>query len=353
MIVIIFVMPVIQLLILSNAATFEIKNIRLHVMDADQSSMSRELIRKFVASGYFQLEDYSFDFSSANRNLEEGKADFVMRIPPHFERNLIRDQQNKIQFVVNAVDGSAGTLAYAYASQIVNDFNQNVRGELLPQQLLSQAAVINVNYSNWFNPELNYKTFMVPGLVVLLVTLVGMFLAAMNIVREKEIGTIEQLNVTPIYKWEFVIGKLLPFWILAMIELTVGLIVGKLVFHIPIVGNIGLIYLFAAAYLFVVLGMGLLVSTITDTQQQAMFLSWFFMVLFVLLSGLFTPIESMPDWAQKVTLFNPVAYFIRVMRMVMLKGSGFADIEHDLIIMLIFAVVVNALAVWNYRKTSA
>ena len=124
-------------------------------------------------------------------------------------------------------------------------------------------------------------------------------------------------------------------------------------FNIPIIGNIGLIYLFAAAYLFVVLGMGLLISTITDTQQQAMFLSWFFMVLFVLLSGLFTPIESMPDWAQKITLFNPVAYFIRVMRMVMLKGSGFGDIQHDLIIMLTFAVVVNALAVWNYRKTSA
>lgn len=353
MIAIIFFMPVIQLLVLSNAATFEMKNIRLHVIDLDQSSRSRALISKFVASGYFQLEGYSFDFSSANRNLENANADIVIHIPPHFERDLIRDQQNKIQFIVNAVDGSAGTLAFGYAAQIVNDFNKNLRAELLPQNILSQAGFINVEYSNWFNPELNYKTFMVPGLLVMLVTLVGMFLAGMNIVREKEIGTIEQLNVTPIRKWEFIAGKLVPFWILALIELTLGLIVGKLIFHIPIIGSIGLIYLFAAVYLLVVLGIGLLVSTFTDTQQQAMFISWFFMVLFVLLSGLFTPIESMPHWAQQVTLVNPVAYFIRVMRMVMLKGSGFNDVEHDLIVMLIFAMVVNALAVWNYRKTSA
>jgi ABC-2 type transport system permease protein len=353
MLAIIFVMPVVQLLILSNAATFEMKNIRMHVIDMDQSSMSRELMRKFTASGYFQMAGYSFDFASANNKLENGEVDIAIQIPANFERDLIRDQKNKIQFLVNAVDGSAGMLAYGYANQILFSYNRNIQATLLPQEILSSAPVININYSNWFNPELNYKTFMVPGLVVLLVTLVGMFLAGMNIVREKEIGTIEQLNVTPIHKTEFIVGKLLPFWILSMVELSVGLLVGKLAFDIPILGNIGLIYLFASIYLIVVLGLGLLISTITDTQQQAMFVSWFILVIFILLSGLFTAIESMPLWAQKITLFNPVAYFIRVMRMVMLKGSGFADIQHDLLVMLIFAVVINSLAIWNYRKTSA
>lgn len=353
MLLIIFVMPVIQLLVLSNAATYEIKNIRMHVMDLDQSAMSRQLVSKFTASGYFQLIDHSFDFKTANDHLEKNEADIILRIPPHFEYDLVRDQKNSVQFIINAVDGSAGGLANAYASQIVSDFNRNIQTELIPENISLPSGIIHVTSSNWFNPEMNYQTFMVPGLVVLLVTMIGMFLCSMNIVREKEIGTIEQLNVTPISKTQFIIGKLLPFWILALIELTVGLVAGKLAFNIPIVGSIGLIYLFASVYLLVILGMGLLVSTFTETQQQAMFLSWFLMVLFILLSGLFTSIESMPLWAQRLTLFNPIAYFIRVMRMVMLKGSGFDDIKNYLWIMGGFAVLVNTLAVLNYRKTSS
>jgi ABC-2 type transport system permease protein len=173
----------------------------------------------------------------------------------------------------------------------------------------------------------------------------------MNIVREKEIGTIEQLNVTPISKGSFIIGRLLPFWILGIFELGFGLLLGKLIFHIPMVGNMLVVFCFAAIYLLMVLGMGLFVSTFTQTQQQAMFISWFFMVIFILMSGLFTPIESMPLWAQKITLFNPVAYFIKVMRMVLLKGSGFADTAQYFLYMAVFAVGMNVLAVWNYRKT--
>lgn len=351
---IIFVMPVIQLLLLSNAVTYEMKNIRLHVMDFDHSAYSRELIRRMTGSGYFLLTSTDLSYKKAEEELHRGSVEIVLRIPAHFERDLIRDQKNQLQFLVNAVDGSAGNLAYQYAAEIVSDFNRHLRAELAPEWIEGQtSSTLLTTYSNWFNPEMNYKTFMVPGLLVLLVTMVGMFLAGMNIVREKEIGTIEQLNVTPITKPEFIIGKLLPFWILALIELTIGLIIGKVVFEIPIVGNLTLIYLFAAIYLLVVLGMGLLISTVTQTQQQAMFLSWFVMVLFILLSGLFTAIENMPGWAQQVTLFNPVAYFIRVMRMVMLKGSDLGDISRDLLIMALFAVCINAAAILNYRKTAA
>jgi ABC-2 type transport system permease protein len=193
---------------------------------------------------------------------------------------------------------------------------------------------------------------MVPGILVLLVTMVTLFLSGMNIVREKEIGTLEQINVTPIKKHQFIIGKLLPFWILGMSILTIGLFIAKLVFNTPMVGSLLLLYSFTSIYILLVLGIGLFISNFTDTQQQAMFIAWFFMVIFILMSGLFTPIESMPKWAQAITEFNPVKYFVEVMRMVMLKGSTFMDILPQFAKTLVYALIINSLAVWRYQKTS-
>ena len=190
------------------------------------------------------------------------------------------------------------------------------------------------------------------GILVLLVTIIGMFLSGMNLVREKEIGTIEQINVTPIKKYEFIIGKLVPYWIIALFELTFGLLIAKLVFDIPILGSLWLIFLFAAVYLLVALGLGLLVSTKTNTQQQAMFLSWFFLVIFILMSGLFTSVDSMPQWARIIDLVNPIAYFVEVIRMIMLKGSGFMDVSRNFFILLLYAVLALSIATWQYRKTT-
>ena len=211
---------------------------------------------------------------------------------------------------------------------------------------------IQTDYSYWYNPKLNYKTYMVPGILVLLVTIIGLLLSGMNIVREKEIGTIEQINVTPIRKIQFIAGKLAPFWIIALFELAFGLSIGKLLFDIPMVGNLWLIFLSGGIYLFVILSVGLLVSTVTHTQQQAMLVSFFFMVVFILMSGLFTSIESMPVWAQKIDRLNPLMYFIRIMRMVLLKGSTFTDISRDLYSLGIFAVIMSSLAVMRYRKVA-
>jgi ABC-2 type transport system permease protein len=180
-----------------------------------------------------------------------------------------------------------------------------------------------------------------------------MFLSSANIVREKEIGTIEQLNVTTIKKYEFILGKLIPFWLLGLFELTIGLVIAWLVFGVPFEGSVVMIYLFAFIYLIAVLGLGMLISTITDRQQQAMFISWFFLVIFILMSGLFTPIESMPDWAQAITTVDPIAYFVEFIRMVLLKGSSFADVQHLFVGISIYAVATNTLAMLNYRKTSA
>jgi ABC-2 type transport system permease protein len=192
---------------------------------------------------------------------------------------------------------------------------------------------------------------MVPGILVVLVTMIGAFLSGMNVVKEKEIGTIEQLNVSPIKKYQFITGKLMPFWIIGIGELAFGLLLGIIVFNIPLLGNPLLIFMLASVYLFVVLGMGLLISTLTDTQQQAMFIAWFILVLFILMGGVFTPVESMPAWAQTIAYFNPIAQFNRAMRMIMLKGSGLKDILPTFYFFIIYANVMMSLAVWRYRKT--
>ncbi len=197
---------------------------------------------------------------------------------------------------------------------------------------------------------MNYRQFMVPGILVILVTMVGAFLASLNIVREKEIGTIEQINVTPIRKYHFILGKLIPFWLLAQFVLAFGLVIARVVYGVIPIGNIGLIFLFNAVYMLVLMGLGLLISTYVQTQQQAMLIAFFMMMVFILLSGLYTSIESMPAWAQFIARINPVTYFIEVMRMVVMKGSTLADISRHLFIMLGMAVLVNSWAVWNYQK---
>ncbi|WP_343703933.1 ABC transporter permease [Chitinophaga sp.] len=351
MLPIIFVVPVVQLLVLAFAANYEIRNLSVDVVDYDGSTWSRQLRDKLLSSGYFTLHRQSYSHKEAFEDLEANRADLVLTIPAHFERDLVRENEAKVQLLVNAINGSKAGLAYGYAASIIGQFNRQVRMDWLALDEDDGPEHIDVTYRYWYNPTLNYKFFMVPGILVVLVTLIGAFLSGMNIVKEKEIGTIEQLNVTPIRKHHFIIGKLLPFWIIALFELAFGLTVGKLVFSLPFEGNIAWVFLFAAVYLLVMLGLGLLISTFTETQQQSMFITWFFLIIFILMSGLFTPIESMPAWAQKLTLINPVAYFVKVIRMVMQKGSGWADIQHYFGIMLLMAAVVNGVAVWNYRKT--
>jgi ABC-2 type transport system permease protein len=199
---------------------------------------------------------------------------------------------------------------------------------------------------------MNYKVFMVPGILVMLVTMIGSSFASNNIVREKEIGTIEQINVSPIKKTQFILGKLIPFWLLALAVLTVGLLIARVIYSIVPLGHYLTIYVFASIYLLAILGLGLLMSTYAQTQQQSMLVSFFVTMVFNLLSGLYTPIESMPVWAQIVTKFNPVSYFIEVMRMVVLKGSGLADIKNQIFALLGFAVFFNGWAILNYRKRS-
>jgi ABC-2 type transport system permease protein len=351
---IIFVAPVIQLIILSNAATFEIKNLKIYFNDFDYSTYSQRLKNSFVQTDHFVRVGESTRRDLAERALELNQADLICEIPANFEKDLQKSGMAKIYFKINSIDGMKAGVGINYSMNTIQNFTADISREMIfeaqPGSMGRLPGMINIDYANWYNERLDYKTYMVPGLLVLLVTLVGGFLSSMNVVKEKEMGTIEQINVTPIKKYQFIIGKLLPFWILGLVVFTIGLILTRYLFNIPITGSLVVIYTFTAVFLLSVLGLGLFISTITDTQQQAMFISWFFFVIFILMSGLFTAIENMPVWAQRITLFNPLRYFMEVIRMVLLKGSGFREVREHFLIIAGFSVLINAFAVWRYRK---
>jgi ABC-2 type transport system permease protein len=351
-IALIVAMPVIQLIVLPLAADYEVKNINLAVTDHDHSTYSQKLINKITASGYFKLTGYTASFKDAMELIETDQADLILEIPQGFEKNLVREGEQKLFVAVNAINGVKAGLGGAYLGNILRDYNAALRIELTSPTSINPLPVVEITYSNWFNPLMNYKVFMVPGILAILVTMIGGFLSALNIVKEKEAGTIEQINVTPIRKHHFILGKLIPFWILGNVVFTLGLTVSWVIYGIVPAGNLMVLYLFIGVYLLAVLGLGLLISTFCDTQQQAMFIMFFFMMIFILMGGLFTSIDSMPDWAKMVTNLNPVRYLIEVMRMVILKGSELRNVTWHLAMVLLFAVVLNTLAVLNYKKTS-
>ena len=346
----IFIVPIIQMVVLVFAANLEMKEIRFYTVDLDLSETSRKLRYEFSASPFFRDQGTGFSLDEGEEMLLRDKADLVLVFDEGFEEKLRKENHSSIQLLINAINSAKAGLVNAYSEAIIRDFNQDVRLEWLGLPAFESIENIDVSYSYWYNPELNYKIYMLPAILVILVTIIGMFLTAMNLVREKEMGTAEQINVTPIRKFHFIIGKLLPFWVIALFELAFGLTIGKIFFGLPILGNLALLFGFASIYLMAVLGIGLLLSTFSETQQQVMFLAFFFMLTFVLMSGIFTPVESMPVWAQKVNIVNPFAYFMRVIRMILLKGSGFHDIRHEFVSMFIYAVSILSLSVWRYRK---
>ncbi len=352
MLPIIFALPVVQLLLLSYAATLEVKNINTFIIDNDNSSFSEQLIRKLEASQRFTVVNTGSSEYEGMISLAKVESRLVLRIPSNFESGLVRENWALVQTLINAEDPGTAGLIQAYTLNVLTDFNRDVVTNLKLFNPAMTPKVADIHERYWYNTEMDYKKYMAPGILVVLITFIGMFLTGMNIVREKEIGTIEQLNVTPIKKYQFLAGKLIPYWIIGMAELSFGLALAKLFFDIPMQGNLLLLFGLAALYLLVVLGAGLLISTITETQQQSMFLSWFFAVIFVLMSGLFTPIESMPGWAQAIAFFNPIAHFIEIVRRVLIKGSGFADVLGQFYVLLGYAAVMLGLAVWRFKKTS-
>ncbi len=349
----IFIMPVVQLVLIPLAADYEVKHISIAIVDQDHSSDSQRLIQKVGASNYFRIVAAPPDYRTGTQLMEDGRADIVLTIPHDFERDLTTTGHASLQLVADAVNGVRAGLGTSYALSMVRQFQGELGAESMPASPSPQAPTIEVTTASWYNPHVNYAAFMVPGLLPILVTMVGAFLSSLNIVQEKEAGTIEQINVTPIRKVEFILGKLIPFWVLGMVSISIGIVVALVVFGLWPLGSLFTLYVFSALYLVGVLGIGLFISTITESQQQATLLSFFIMMIFILLSGLYTPIESMPGWAQDIAAFNPPSYLITVVRAVYIKGSTLRDLAPVLLKLGGFAVVFNALAMWSYKKRTA
>lgn len=347
----IIMMPIVQLVILSSAATFEVKTARLYVVDRDHSATSRALVDRLQASRRFVVMDASPSMAQADDAMRARRVDMIVNIPGDFEQQVVRTRMASVQLVLNAENGAAAGVTQAYAAQIIRAYALDLEAELRPEVRATPA--LDVYAREWYNPDQNYRAYMIPGILVQLVTVVGTLLTAMNIVREKEIGTLEQLSVTPLPRGTFIAGKLLPLWTLAIVELALGLLVARFAFDVPMVGSIALVFFAAAVYLVAALGIGLFVSTLAHTQQQAMFVTFFILMIYLLMSGLFTPIRSMPEWAQWMAELNPVKHFIGIMRAVMLKGAGVADVAKPIGILAAYGAVVLTLAVRQYGRQTA
>jgi ABC-type multidrug transport system permease subunit len=360
----VLVLPILQLLLLSNAATLQIVNTPTYVVDVDRTSASRGLVTRFAASGHFRVTGQSASPELANEALLAGDVTMVLTIPREFEGSLVRTRVAPVQLAINAEKGSAAGIVQAYAVNITAAYASELGAVMHPPVQVVEtphgeaapvrgASRIDVRARNWYNPTLNYQHYMVPGILVALVTLIGTLMTAQNIAREKELGTLEQLNVTPITRGQFIAAKLLPFWVLGLVNLGVGLLVGWLVFDIPMRGSLLLLFGSAAVYLVVALAIGLWISTLVETQQQAMFVTFFIMNVYLLMSGLFTPIDSMAPWVQTVSLLNPVRHFVTISRAVLVKGAGLAEVARPLLTLTAYGAVMLVLAVRQYSKRSA
>lgn len=347
----IFAVPIVQMLILVPAVTFEIKYVNLCIIDNDISTESRGLINKLEGSTFFKVRFSTWSEKEANDLLHKNKCNMILNIPSQFGKEIGSGKPSKVLVTIDAINASTAQLSWAYLNGVLSDYNMNIITENMSFNPVAPLPRIQVTNRYWYNEMLNYKHYMLPGILVILVTAIGFLLAGLNMVREKEIGTIEQINVTPVRKYQFIIAKMVPFLIIGLIDLALGLVIGRLAFGVPFEGSIAVMFLGATIFLIAVLGLALFISTFSGTQQQYMFIAFFFMIIFILMSGIFTPAESMPMWAQEFNVVNPVAYLMRINRMVMLKGSTIIDIGKDLYSLAIIAACFSVFAVLRYRKT--
>ena len=347
-----FIAPIIQLIILPLVANFDVKNINLVYIDHDQSTYSHQLIQKITSSGYFKLVEAPFSYKEGIALIEDGKADIVLEVPEGFERNLVREGKQTLGLFIDAINGSKSSLGGAYLLSVIRDFNTQLDINVKAPQRIGNVAKFSVASTHWYNPQMEYRYYIVPGILAFLLTIIGGFLSALNVVKEKEIGTIEQINVTPIKKWQFILGKLIPFLVVGLILFTLGLTVMYVVYGIFPAGNLLTLYAFATMYLIAILGFGLLVSTYADSQLQAMFITYFFTMIFLLMSGFFTSVDSMPAWSRQVSNAIPITHFVNAMRLIVLKGSSFEQLHIEFLYLVGFAVLLNSWAIWNYKKTS-
>ncbi len=345
----IFAIPVIQLLILPWAANFEVKNINLEIVDRDLSPLSARLGRKLAASEHFTASFSRGSFGSAFSDIEKGNADIVLEIPRGFEKSLASGGGAQVLMSVNAVNGIKGGLGASYAGGIIGDFARETLESSDPGAKRQNVEILS-DYR--FNPHLSSKAFIVPGVMVFLLSLIGGIIAALNIVGEKERGTMEQMNVAPVSKTMFIASKIFPVWIIGMAILSMGVAIAYAVYGLLPKGGFLAVYAFSALYLTAFTAFGLIISNISSSAQQAILTFLFFIMIFLLMSGIFTPIASMPGWAQKMTLLNPVRHIVEAIRAIYLKGASFSDLLPQFLAICAFSAVLNTYAVVSFKRSS-
>ncbi|MBO4720373.1 MAG: ABC transporter permease [Prevotella sp.] len=328
---IIFIFPIMVMCVMPWVMNQEVKNIRVDVVDMDRTTQSQQLVHQIEASNYFIFNGQKATYQEAMKDIETSQADIILEI---------RDGQYLI--AANAVNGTKGSIGSAYLSQIVT-------AHVMPTVSAIQSKA---NTLLLYNKGQNYKIFMIPALMGILMMMLCGFLPALNIVGEKENGTIEQMNVTPVSKWSFILAKLIPYWIIGLVVLTLCLVLSWLVYGITCQGPLWLVYLLAILLALFFSSFGLIVSNYSDTMQQAMLVMWFFVVCLMLLSGLFTPARSMPDWAYLTTYVNPMHYFVDAIRTVFVRGGTFQAIAHQVLALLCISTLMGVWAVQSYKKNS-
>lgn len=350
----IFIMPVIQLIMFGYAVTTDVDDIRTAVCDLDKSPQSRALIERFTASGYFTVVEYTNQPARLGELLDRSKIVIGIQINRGFADDLRAGRQATIQTIVDGTDSNTGTVAMDYAQRITQDFS---RGRPTPGELTrlpeTQASPIDLRTRAWYNPDLKSRYFNVPGVIAVVLLLISLLLTAMAIVREREIGTMEQLMVTPIRSLELILGKTLPFVLISFIDVLVVTAIGVTWFEVPIHGSIWLLMLGAALYLMSTIGIGLFISTISQTQQQALMSSFFFYLPAVLLSGFMFPISNMPEPAQWLTYLNPLRYFLVIIRDIFLKGSGLDILWPQFAALAVLGVALLTISSLRFQKRTS
>ena len=364
--------PLAIVLILPWIANMDVKGVSVGIVDADRSDVSRRITSHVEASEYLRLHDLYADYPSALADLEDGHIDAILEIPNGFGHSL-HATPKRLSIWANGVNAMKGSLGSQYLMQTVMrvlptgsapaqpsfENSEIVNSPLTSLKLLHSAepasslcsrSIATLSIVNYYNPTMDYKHFMIPALMIMLMVMVGGFLPALNLVSEKELGTIEQINVTPVSRLTFTLSKLIPFWVICLLELALCMTLALLVYGLPVAGSVGAIFLAALLFIIVMSSIGVIIANLSETMQQTMFLMLFIVLSFILLSGLMTPIESMPLWIQHFTRLLPPTYMVEIMRAVYLRGTTVAELSGSYLALATFALIFAILASFTYRK---
>ena len=345
--------PIIQMLVFGYAATFEIYHVPTAVLDLDHSQESRELISRFTSSPYFDVQRQLTDYRQVGDLIDSGKATVALRINAGFAQNLRKGQTAPVQVIVDATNSNTALIASGYINQIAlgfaKDYQQD-RIQRISPQMISIMPSVQLEQRPWYNPDLRSRWFFVPGIVGSLTLVLVVTLTAFAVVREREIGTLEQIMVTPIRPIEFILGKTLPFFLIGLFDVSLIATVGTLWFQVPFRGQIAVLFIGAILFLLCMLGVGLLISTVSATQQQAMVTSFFFIMPAVTFSGFGFPINTMPQWLQYLTYLSPLRYFLVVLRGTYLKGVGLDILWPQMMAMFTLGVGLLTVAILRFHK---